>query len=161
MYIQLTNTAAWWNSSCFVKVSHGVLFCLSILCSTVWMVFCFYFVSRRHFVTCTQCVKNLILLVYWTIFNQSITLISQSLLFNFICSFTCQFCRGNIWQTFCKSVIISLCIFLFGHQPYQGLATASMLTETALSRHEQSTTVMIVPGAGRQLNKITAMHRSI
>ncbi|XP_015774381.1 PREDICTED: uncharacterized protein LOC107352579 [Acropora digitifera] len=34
-----------------------------------------------------------------------------------------------------------------------------MLTETALSRHEQSTTVMMVPGAGRQLNKITAMHR--
>lgn len=45
------------------------------------------------------------------------------------------------------------------HEPYQGLATASMLTETALSRHEQSTTVMMVPGAGRQLNKITAMHR--
>lgn len=45
------------------------------------------------------------------------------------------------------------------HEPYQGLATSSMLTETALSRHEQSVMVMTVPGPGRQLNKITAMHR--
>lgn len=48
---------------------------------------------------------------------------------------------------------------IYNLQPYQGHATSSMLTETALSRHEQSEIVMALPGLGRQMNKITAMHR--
>lgn len=45
------------------------------------------------------------------------------------------------------------------HEPYQGLTTSSTLTETALSRHEQSEMVVTSPGPGRPLNKITGMHR--
>lgn len=45
------------------------------------------------------------------------------------------------------------------HEPYQGLTTSSTLTEMALSRHEQSETVITLPGPGRQLDKITGMHR--
>jgi len=45
------------------------------------------------------------------------------------------------------------------HEPSQGMTTSSTLTETALSRHEQSETVVTLPGPGRQLNKITGIHR--
>lgn len=45
------------------------------------------------------------------------------------------------------------------HEPYQSSTTSSTLTETALSRHEQSQTIVTLPGPGKQLNRITATHR--
>ncbi|XP_020610952.1 hyccin-like isoform X2 [Orbicella faveolata] len=45
------------------------------------------------------------------------------------------------------------------HEPYQSSTTSSTLTETALSRHEQSETIVTLPGPGKQLNRITATHR--
>ncbi|KAL9958856.1 hypothetical protein ACROYT_G035926 [Oculina patagonica] len=45
------------------------------------------------------------------------------------------------------------------HEPYQSVTTSSTLTETALSRHEQSETIVTLPGPGKQLNTITATHR--
>lgn len=45
------------------------------------------------------------------------------------------------------------------HEPQQSFTTSSILTETALSRHEQSETIVMLPGPGKPQNKITATHR--
>lgn len=45
------------------------------------------------------------------------------------------------------------------HEPQQSFTASSTLTETALSRHEQSETIVILPGPGKPQNKITATHR--
>lgn len=59
---------------------------------------------------------------------------------------------------FCASVVH---LFKFFFKPQQSFTTSSILTETALSRHEQSETIVMLPGPGKPQNKITATHRLV
>ena len=52
-------------------------------------------------------------------------------------------------------------LFKFFFKPQQSFTTSSILTETALSRHEQSETIVMLPGPGKPQNKITATHRLV
>ena len=49
------------------KVSYGIPVSQRTLCNAVWLGFCLYFVSGRRFVTCTYCVRNLIIYMYGTL----------------------------------------------------------------------------------------------
>ena len=57
--------------------------------------------------------------------------------------------------------LTKLILILVHFKPQQSFTTSSILTETALSRHEQSETIVMLPGPGKPQNKITATHRLV
>ena len=57
--------------------------------------------------------------------------------------------------------LTKLILILVYFKPQQSFTTSSILTETALSRHEQSETIVMLPGPGKPQNKITATHRLV